>query len=68
MKFGMRVGLGPGHIVLDGAQLPSPNGDEAAEFSAHICCSHMAGWIKMPLGMEVGLIPADFVLDGYPAP
>ena len=24
MKLGMQVGLGPGHIVLDGAQLPCP--------------------------------------------
>ena len=36
------------------------------QFSAHICCSQMAGWIKMPLGMEVGLSPGDFVLDGIP--
>ena len=25
MKLGMQVGLGPGHIVLGGDQLPSPN-------------------------------------------
>jgi len=31
------------------------------QFSARICCSQMAGWIKMPLGMEVGLSPWDFV-------
>jgi len=24
MKLGMQVGLGPGHSVLDGTQLPSP--------------------------------------------
>ena len=30
----------------------------------HICCSQMAGWIKMPLGMEEGLGPGDFVLRG----
>ena len=24
MALGMEVGLGPGHIVLDGPQLPSP--------------------------------------------
>ena len=36
--------------------------------TVHICCSQMAGWIKMPLGMEVGLDPNDFVLDGDPAP
>jgi len=27
MKFGMQVGLGPGHIVLDGDQLPPPKGE-----------------------------------------
>jgi len=34
------------------------------QFSAHIGCGQMAGWIKMPLGMEVGLGPGDFVLHG----
>jgi len=61
MKLGMPVGLGPGHIVLDWdqrAQLP--------QFSAHICCGQMVGWIKMPLGMDVGLVPGDFVLDEDP--
>jgi len=55
----MQVGLGCGHSVLDG--------DPAPQFSAYICCSQMAGWIKMPLGMDVGLGPGDFVLDGDPA-
>jgi len=32
-------------------------------FSAHVCCSQTAGWIKMPLGMEIGLS-----LDGDPVP
>jgi len=26
MKLGMQIGLGTGHIVLDGDQLPSPKG------------------------------------------
>ena len=61
MKRGMQVGLGPGHIVLDG--------DPAPQFSAHICCGLMAACIKMPLGihLEVGLSPGNFVLDGDPA-
>ena len=67
MKLVMRVGLVPGHIVLDGAQLPSPKGGGAEPpIYGHICCSQMDGWIKMPLGMEVGLVPGDFVLDGDP--
>jgi len=67
MKLGMQVGLGPGHIVLDGDPAPpSPKGNNP-QFSAHICCRQMAAWIKMSLGMELGLGPGDFVLDGDPA-
>ena len=47
---------------------PSQRGTAPIQFSVHICCGQMAGWIKMPLGMEVGLGPGDFVLDGDPAP
>jgi len=67
MKLGVQVGLGPGHIVLDGdPAVPSPKG-HSPQFSAHICCGQMAAWIKMSLGMELGLGPGDFVLDGDPA-
>jgi len=39
-------------------QLPLPQrGTAPTQFSAHICCSQMAAWIKMPLGMELGLEP-----------
>ena len=68
MKLGMQLGLGRGHIVLDGDQAPPPQRDTAPQFSAHICCGQMAGWIKVPLAMELGLSPGDFVLDGDPAP
>jgi len=61
MKLVMRVGLGPGHIVLDGAQLPLPKGAQLPQFLAHICCGQMAGWIKMPLGRELGLGPSNIV-------
>jgi len=71
MKLGMQVGLGPGHIVLDGnpaaAALRPPKGPDP-QFSAHICCGQMAGWIKMPLGREVGISPSDIALNGDPAP
>jgi len=50
-----------------GTQLPSPKGPNP-QFSAHVCCSQMGGWIKMPLGTEVDLGQGDFVLDGDPAP
>jgi len=67
MPLGTEVGLGPGHIVLDGDPAPSPEGAHP-QFSAHVCCGQMAGWIKMPLGRELGLSPSDIVLDGDPAP
>jgi len=63
MALGMKVGLGPSHIVLDGDTAP-PKGDRAPQFSAHFYCRQTAGCIKMPLGMEVGISPGDFVLDG----
>jgi len=68
MKLGTQVGLGPGHIVLDGDAAPPPPKGHSPQFSAHISCGQMAAWIKMSLGMELGLGPGDFVLDGDPAP
>jgi len=67
MTLGMEVGIGPGHIVLNGDPSPPKRGT-ASQFSAHVHCRQTAGWIKMQLGMEVGLSPDDFVLDGDPAP
>ena len=57
MKLGTEVGLGPGHIVLDGNPAPSP----------HVCCGQTAGWIKMPLGTEVDLGPDDIIVDVDPS-
>jgi len=63
------IGLGPGHIVLDGDPAhPPQKGAQSPQFSAHICCGQTAGWIKMPLGTEVDLSPGHIVLDGDPAP
>jgi len=45
-----------------------PKRGRSPQFSAHICCGQMTGWIKMPLGREVGLSPDNIVLDGNPAP
>ena len=66
----MEMGLGPGHIVLDGdtAPLPIKGADLPPQFSAHVYCGQTAGWIKMTLGMEVGLGPGHTVLDRDPAP
>ena len=66
MPLGMVIGLGPGHIVLEGTQLP-PKG-ACPQFSTHVCCGQTAGIFQMPLGREVGLGPGDIVLDGDPAP
>ena len=67
MPLGMEVGLSPGELVLDGDPAPSPKGHSPhPQFSARICCGHMAAWIKIPLGMDVGLSTGDFVLDGDP--
>jgi len=38
------------------------------QFSAHVCCDQMAGWIKIPFGTKVGLGPGHIVLHGDPAP
>ena len=63
---GRLVGLG--HTVLDGDPAPPLKGGTAPQFSAHICCGQMAGWINMPLGREVGLDPNNIMLDGDPVP
>ena len=67
LPLGTEVGLGPGHIVLDGDSSPQ-KGYSSPQFSAHVYCGQTAGWIKMPLGMEVRLGPGDIALDGDPAP
>jgi len=69
MKLGTDVGLGPGHIVLDGDPAPPLQRGTAPQFSDHVCYGQTAGWIKMPHGIKVCLGPGDYVvLDGDPAP
>jgi len=41
MPFGMEVGLGPGHIMLDGDPATPPQ--KGPQFSAHVCCAN--GWV-----------------------
>jgi len=63
MPLGMKVGLGPGDIVLDGTQMPPKKG-HSPQFSEHVYCGQTAGWIKMPRGTKVRLGPAGHtVLD-----
>ena len=68
-KLGMEVGLGPGHVVLDGD--PSPPHQKGKQ-PVHVCFGQTAWWIKMPLGTkvdrEVDVGPSDFVIHGDPAP
>jgi len=63
MPLGMDVGLGRGHIVLDGDPAPPIKGAQPFQLLAHVCCGQRAGWIKMP-----GLGPGDIVLHVEPAP
>ena len=52
MKLGIKVGLGPGHVVLDGTQLPPEKDVEPPNFRP-MYFGQTAGWMKMPLGTEV---------------
>ena len=65
-KLGKQVGLGPGHIVLDGNPGPLPKKD-SPQFSVHFCSGQMAPWIKMPLCRKVALDPSDIQSDEDPA-
>ena len=51
-----------------GPSSPSSKGAQPPQFSAHICCGQMVGWIKIPLGMEVGLGPGNIAQDGTQLP
>jgi len=70
MALGMEVGLGLGHIVLDGdlAPLAKKGAESPSSIATHFYCGQTSGCIKMPLGMEAGLTPSDFMLDEDPAP
>jgi len=60
MLFGVELEIGPGDIVLEFRLGPSPPPKgQNPQFSAHVCCSQTAGWIKLPLGREVDLGPGN---------
>ena len=42
VKLGMLVGLGPGHIVLDGDPAPISKGADPPQFTAHVYCGQTA--------------------------
>ena len=54
------------HCVRWGPSYPPPKRGHSANspFSADVCYSQTAGWMKMPLGTEVGLDSGHIVLDG----
>ena len=56
------------HCVRWEPSSPFPNRGRSHQFSAHICCSQVAGWIKMPVGREIGLSLNDIVLGGDQLP
>jgi len=69
--IGMQVGLGPGHIALDGDPAFPPSKEHSPPNFRPI--SVAAKWLQCCIdqdatGMEVGLGPCDFVLDGDPTP
>ena len=51
-----------------GTQPLLQKGRNPTQFSAHVYCGQLAGWMKTPLGTEVALGPGHIVLDGVPAP
>ena len=50
MPLDREVDSSPGDTVLDGDSAPPQRVTAPPQFSAHVCCGQMAGWIKMPLG------------------
>jgi len=66
MPLDKEVDLGLGDIVLDGDPAP-PSKRAHPQYSVHVCCGQMAGWIKTPLATEIGLSSGHILLDGDPA-
>jgi len=68
MALGMEVGLGPGHIVLDGEPAPSPKKEaEPPNFGPFLLSPN--GWMNHDgTCMEMDLGPSHIVLDGAQAP
>ena len=69
MSLATEVGLGPGHIVLDGDAAPPKGAQQHCPlFGPCLLWQNGYRWIKMPLTTEVGLDPCHIMLDGDPAP
>ena len=46
MSLGTEVDLGPGRIVLDGAELPPERGTAAPVFSDHVYCGPTVAYVS----------------------
>jgi len=69
MPLGMEVGLGPGHIVLNGTQLPLKTGAAPPFFGP--CLLWPNGWIDQDAAgteIDLGPGPGHIMLDGDPSP
>jgi len=58
IPLGTEVGLSPGDIVLDGAQLPPPKKGTRRQFSAHVYCGQTVAHLSYCWAL-VGLFYAD---------
>jgi len=69
MKLGAQIGLGSGHIVLDGDPAPpSPKGHSPHPIFGSYLLRPNGCVDQDATGMELGLGPGDIVLDGDLAP
>jgi len=73
MLLGTKVGLVPGHIVLDGDQAPPPKKRHNTHhpifnFRLMSVVAKRHGRIKMTFSTQVGFGPCDIVLDWDGAP
>ena len=66
MKHGTKVGLGPGHIVLDKYSAPPTGAQSPPTFGP--CLFWLNGWMDQDaIRYELGLGPGDIVLHGGPS-
>ena len=56
MQLGTEVNVGLGNVVLDGVAA-TPKSGTSSQFSVHVYCDQMAGWMKTPLGSWYGSRP-----------
>ena len=67
MSISTEVGLGPGHIVLDGDPAHLPKGTQPPIFGPYLLSPN--GWmVQDAIWYGGGPRPSDVVLDGEPDP